>query len=243
MLLTLFRLIVTSRGWGDHDAREVADRALQLAEAGAFSDDNARLWWSLFFLLIDRDDHASYVDVARSLLSACEAPDPHGRIGERLPGLRAPHGHLRRFVHRRPGAAHRHLTRAGELIEAATAAETAAYDENLHVMYHLIEGAWFGMQGDGDAHQRAVEAAVALADADGRPFPRAVARTLGAVQGFYSPGHDYLKQLAAPALDLDLGSGSAGWSRSPSRSTTGPRRWPAARAPGPSPPSRLGSRT
>jgi hypothetical protein len=77
-------------------------------------------------------------------------------------------------------------------------------------MYHLIEGAWFGMHGDGAAHQRSVEAAVALADADGRPFPRAVARTLGAAQGLYSPGQDYFRHLAAPALDLDLRFGF-GW--------------------------------
>ena len=210
VLLTLFRLIVTSRGWGDHDAREVADRALQLAEAGAFTDDNARLWWSLFFILIDRDDHASYVDVARSLVSACEAPDPHGRIGNAARAsvhLMAIFDALSRDDREE---AHRHLTRAGQLIEAATAAETAAYDENLHVMYHLIEGAWFGMQGDGDAHQRAVEAAVALADADGRPFPRAVARALGAAQALYSPGHDYLQALAVPALDLGVRFGF-GW--------------------------------
>jgi DNA-binding SARP family transcriptional activator/CTP:molybdopterin cytidylyltransferase MocA len=210
VLLTLLRLIITSRGWGHHGARAVADRALHLAEAGAFNDDNARLWWSLFFLLIDQDDQASYVDVARSLLAACGAPDPHGRIGN---ASRAS-VHLMAIFDALStddrDAAHRHLTRAGELIEAATAAETSAYDENLHVMYHLIEGAWFGMQGDGDAHQRAVEAAVALADADGRPFPRAVARALGAVQAFYSPGHDYLRELAVPALDLCLRFGF-GW--------------------------------
>jgi hypothetical protein len=107
-------------------------------------------------------------------------------------------------------AAHGHLTRAGALLEAATAAEKAAYEENLHVMYHLIEGAWFGLQGNGDAHQRAVEAAVALADADGRPFPRAVARALGAAQAQYSPCHGYFQDLAAPALELSLRFGF-GW--------------------------------
>lgn len=211
VLLTLLRLIVTSRGWGHHDARAVADRALQLAEAGAFSDDNARLWWSLFFLLIDQDDRASYVDVARSLLAACEAHDPHHRIGK---AARASVHLMAIFDALSSGddrvAAERHLTRAGALIEATAAAETSAYDENLHVMYHLIRGAWFGMQGDGDSHQRAVEAAVALADADGRPFPRAVARALGAAQALYSPDHDCLKDLAVPALDLSVRSGF-GW--------------------------------
>ena len=210
VLLSLFSLIVTARGWGDDDAREVADRALHLAEAGAFSDENARVWWSHFFFLIDRDDLPSYVEVARSLLSACEAPDPHGRIGN---ATRASVHLMCIFGALSSGdreTAYSHLTRARELIEAAPAAATAAYDENLHVMYHLVEGAWFGMQGDGDAHQRAVEAAVALADADGRPFPRAVARTLGAAQGPYSPNHNYFRHLATPALDLDLRFGF-GW--------------------------------
>lgn len=210
VLLSLFSLVVTARGWGDDDVGEVADRALQLAEAGAFSDDNARVWWSLFFFLIDRDDLPSYVDVARSLLAACEAPDPHGRIGN---ATRASVHLMCIFAALSSDdrkTAYSHLTRAREHIEAAPAEGTAAYDENLRVMYHLIEGAWFGMQGDGDAHQRAVEAAVALADADGRPFPRAVARTLGAAQGPYSPHHDYFKDLAVPALELDLRFGF-GW--------------------------------
>ena len=210
VLLALLRLIVTSRGWGHHDARAVADRALHLAEAGAFSDDNARLWWSLFFLLVDQDDQASYVDVARSLLTTCEAPDPRSRIGNASRAsvhLMAVFDALSSDDRDR---AHGHLVRARALVEAATAAETASYEENLHVMYHLIEGAWFGLHGDGDAHQRAVEAAVALADADGRPFPRAVARALGAAQAQYSPCHDYFKDLAAPALDLGLRFGF-GW--------------------------------
>ena len=137
-------------------------------------------------------------------------PTHDGSDRERHPRVRAPHGIFARCpstTASRPTA-----TSPGHAstIEAAPADGTAAYDENLHVMYHLIEGAWFGMHGDGDAHQRAVEAAVALADADGRPFPRAVARTLGAAQGPYSPGHDYFRHLAAPALDLDLRFGF-GW--------------------------------
>ena len=46
---------------------------MQLAEAGTLSDDTARLWWSLFFFLIDRDHEREYVEVARSLLATCEA--------------------------------------------------------------------------------------------------------------------------------------------------------------------------
>ena len=83
LLLSLFSLILTARGWGDSDAQEVVDRVMQLAEAGTLSDDTARLWWSLFFFLIDRDHERDYVEVAQSLLAACEGTDDgaHRRIG------------------------------------------------------------------------------------------------------------------------------------------------------------------
>ena len=104
VLLTLLRLIITSRGWGDHDARErsrtehstwpkpVPSATTTPACGGPCSSSSST-----------RDDQASYVDVARSLLAACEAPDPARPDRERLPGLRAPHGHLRRVVHATTG--------------------------------------------------------------------------------------------------------------------------------------------
>jgi hypothetical protein len=69
VLLSLFRLIVTARGWGHTDARAVVDRAMELAGAGTYDDQSARLWWSLFFFLLDRDDK-SYVEVASTLLAS-----------------------------------------------------------------------------------------------------------------------------------------------------------------------------
>ena len=67
MLLSLFRVIAIDRGWGDEDARQVVDRATALTEAGSLQDDTARLWWSLFFSLLDRDDTDGYVEVSRTL--------------------------------------------------------------------------------------------------------------------------------------------------------------------------------
>ena len=74
VLLSLFRLIAVDRGWGDEDATTVVDRALQLAEAGAYDDDTAPLWWLLFNFLLDRNIEASYVDLARTLLAAVTDP-------------------------------------------------------------------------------------------------------------------------------------------------------------------------
>ena len=83
---------------------------------------------------------------------------------------------------RRLAAARRRLTRARELVELAPHDTLAAYDEHLHVMLLLIESYWAALHGDAPGHRGAVDAAIALADADGRPFPRSVARTLGAAR-------------------------------------------------------------
>ena len=81
VLLSLFRLITAVRGWGDEDVRAVVDRAMELTEAGGLTDDTARLWWSLFFFLLDRDD-GSYVDVVHTLAATLEDPEgPGDRVG------------------------------------------------------------------------------------------------------------------------------------------------------------------
>ena len=151
LLLRLFRLIMTGRGWGDAELRTVMDRAMELAEAGAFNDDNAQLWWSLFFFLLDRND-PSYVEVADALLEAIgEAPDPTSPAGPADLPSSATVGHAARaVVHFASiyGALHRddrepaqaHLRIARRHVEAAPAADLAAFDEHLHVMLLVIEG-------------------------------------------------------------------------------------------------------
>ena len=74
--------------------------------------------------------------------------------------------------------AQRELRHARSHVDAAPPEELAAYDEHLHVMLLLIEGYWAALVGDLEANRAATSAAVALADADGRPFPRAIARSL-----------------------------------------------------------------
>jgi hypothetical protein len=202
-LLALFSLIVIARGWGDRDACEVVDRAVELTGAGVLSDKSARVWWSLFFFLIDRNDQAGYVDVARSLLAACSKGAPGDGIGDATRGA----VHLMNVFSAlstddREGA-QAHLLQARSHIAAAGVADLAAYDENLQVMQYLIEGYLHGMRGEAGAHRSAIEAAVALADADGRPFPRAVARTLGAATGPFGSDLEFFRTLSAEALELD----------------------------------------
>ena len=196
VLLRLFRLIMTGRGWGDTDVRAVVDRAMELAEAGAYNDDTARLWWSLYFFLLDRND-PSYVDVANSLRAAPAGALNHAsRTVVHLTGVFAALDGDDR------DRAHTHLREARRHVEAAPAAELAAFDEHLHVMLLLIEGYWAALTGNREAYRAAAGAAVALADADGRPFPRAVSRTLAAACGPYLGDVTFAHDLAQQGLDL-----------------------------------------
>jgi hypothetical protein len=78
------------------------------------------------------------------------------------------------------------------------------------VMALLIKGSWAALHEDAATHRATTEAAVALADADGRPFPRAVARTLAAASAApYLGDPTYLHELAAEALALDSRFGYA----------------------------------
>ncbi|WP_392545292.1 BTAD domain-containing putative transcriptional regulator [Oryzobacter telluris] len=206
LLLSLFSLILTARGWGDPDVQQVVDRAMQLAEAGTLSDDTARLWWSLFFFLIDRDREREYVDLARSLLAACDVDTSVGN--ERVIGFTTRAAvHLMNIFSTLStddrAAAGQHLLMARTFVEKADMAALTSYDENLHVMLCLIEAYWSGLLGDTASQRSAIDAAVALADADGRPFPRAVARSLGAATGAYSTDLAYFGGLSADALELD----------------------------------------
>jgi hypothetical protein len=202
LVLSLFRLIVTGRGWGDQEARAVIDRAMELAEAGAYGDDTARLWWSMFFYLLDRDD-PSYVAVAHTLLAALEdEPGAPVRIGHASRAAVHLTGIFGALDEDDRDAALAHLRTARRHVEAAPAAELAAFDEHLHVMLLLIEGYWAAMTGDEARHRSTTDAAVALADADGRPFPRAVARTLAAASGPYVADPRFVHELAGQALDL-----------------------------------------
>jgi hypothetical protein len=185
VLLSLFRVIAIDRGWGDEDAREVVDQATALTEAGSLRDDTARLWWSLFFSLLDRDDDEGYLEVARTLSRSLAAHEggSHSRAITDGPGHAARAAvHVMAIFERLAAddeaGAEQQLGFARTHVDAAPAADLAAYDEHLHVMLLLIEAYWAALVGDVDANRASAAAAVALADADGRPFPRAIARTL-----------------------------------------------------------------
>jgi DNA-binding SARP family transcriptional activator len=210
VLLSLFRLITAVRGWGDEDVRAVVDRAMELTEAGGLTDDTARLWWSLFFYLLDRDD-ASYVDVVHTLAGTLDDPEgPGDGVGHAARATIHLGGVLADLHRDDRAAAYRQLEQARMHVEAAPSEALAAYDEHLHVMLLLIEGYWAALHEDIAAHRDAVGAAIALADADGRPFPRAVARTLGVATAPYLGDPASSRDLAASALEM-AGRFGFGW--------------------------------
>jgi DNA-binding SARP family transcriptional activator len=210
VLLALFRLLATARGWGATEAHEVVARARALIEVTGWSEDTLHLWWSLFFFLIDRDDEPAYSEVARTLLASVNAADSSdSAAGDgRLPG-HAAHAavHLMSIFSSLAlddrHAAEAHLRAARSHVEAAPYAELAAFDEHLHVMLLLIEGYWSALTGDAAGNRATTQAAIALADADGRPFPRAVARTLGASSAPYVDDGAFVLEVSAQALELD----------------------------------------
>lgn len=181
VLLRLVRLLTAARGWGDPEMRSLVDRTLGLSSSGVVDDTVVRLWWSIFFYLLDRGDR-SFADVVRSLeAAAADAPelDHASRAAIQLAGILAA---LDRDD--RASAGHR-LAEARRHVEAAPTETLAAYDEHLHVMLLLIEASGAALSQDADGHDAAVGAAIALADADGRPFPRTVARALGVASAAY----------------------------------------------------------
>ena len=201
VLLSLFRLIAIDRGWGDHDATTVVDRALQLLEAGAYDDQTAPLWWLLFNFLLDRDIEASYVELARTLLAA--VTDPGNSAGD---APRAAALYMNMFADLAEAdraAAWDHLQQARECAELAGEEALARSDELLYVSLLLTHGYWAAMSGDDAAHRSSTNAAIALADADGRPFARAVARTMSAISATYLRDTTLGRALSTQALDLD----------------------------------------
>jgi hypothetical protein len=173
----------------------------------------------LFFSLMDRDDHEAYLDVARSLLAVIDDdslpgefhgrptddPPPEAGLGPG-PGASAAVHLMNVFRYLGEGdrsAAEEQLRSARAGVEAASPTEVQAFDENLHVMLLLIEGAFAALSGDAATYRSTTDAAVALADADGRPFPRALARTLAAVNATYLPAPAHGGELAQAAGELN----------------------------------------
>lgn len=211
VLLSLFQLIATNRGWGANEAREVVARARALAAAGALHPDSVRLWWSLWLYLLDRDDAESGAEVATTLQQLVVNPD------EGVAAVVAHHTAVfSRLDDGRLDVARDELRAARAAMDRTPNRELAAFDEHLGVMVLMSEGYFAALDGDSTGHRAAAESAIALADADGRPFPRAIARTLAATSAVFLPDAGYVQQRAAEALELSTRFGF-GWLESSAR--------------------------
>jgi DNA-binding SARP family transcriptional activator len=198
VLLRLFRLVATDRGWGDADVQELVARARELAAGCEVRGDSVRLRWSLWMFLIDRDDLDSASDVAAALeaVAAADVDDAASLAAFHVMAM------FTELAHGRGSPARDHLRTARTFADAADNAELAAFDEHLNVFLFLVEGTVAALDGDATGHRASVEAAIALADANGRPFPRALARTLATTTATYLPNASYVQQLADEALEL-----------------------------------------
>jgi hypothetical protein len=208
VLLRLFRLIAADRGWGDEAAAEVVDRAMQLVPSAGFDDDTAPLWWLLFNFLMDRNLKGSYVEVAQTLLTQVQdETSPAGPMSRAAVQLMNVYASLALDERTR---ALEHLATARAHVEAPHDRGVSIADEQIHVSMLLTAGFCSALSGDIEAHRLSITAAMALADADGRPFARAVARTMSSVSASYLGDAVLAESLASPALELDQRYGF-GW--------------------------------
>lgn len=199
ILLTLFRVIGTEKGWGAADAEGVVARARELAAAGGLRSGHAlRLWWSLWLFLLDRDEQQSIGDISQAFISAAE--------GVSHAAVHAASELVQFFValsgHGLPADATMHLRAARAAVDSVARVELATVDEHLDLMLLLVEGHLAALQGDLEAHRRCTAAATALAEADGRPFPRAMATTLSAMTASLVAPPELVAPLAERAVQL-----------------------------------------
>jgi hypothetical protein len=206
--LRLFRLIAIERGWGDEAAAELVDRAMQLVEAARLDDDSAPLWWLLFNFLMDRNLEASYVDLAHTLLR--QVQDEASPVRSTVRAAVHIMNVYASLAEDDRARAQEHLDLARAHVEAAGGEADSMADEQVHVSLLLTTGYCSALSGDREAHESSITAAMALADADGRPFARAVARTMAAVSASYVGDAVLAQSLATQALDLDQRFGF-GW--------------------------------
>jgi hypothetical protein len=107
-------------------------------------------------------------------------------------------------------AARDELRAARAAADRAPNDELATFDGHLNVLLLIHESYVAALDGDAAGHRSAAESAIALADADGRHFPRAVARTLAATTAIFLRDPGYARQRASDALELSARFGF-GW--------------------------------
>jgi hypothetical protein len=177
VVLDLFQLMATNRGWGSPAARDVVRRARQLiGDDGGLQGDKVHLWFSLWMSLNSRNELEAADEVAVTLMKHADNDmDPVAQVAGRL--MLA----FRAFRHPRlwPDGV-QELQRAKAAAQAAPAGSLAAFPEHLEVVLLLTEAEAAAFLGDPRAAALNDEA-IALADAAGRPLPRALAYTVAAV--------------------------------------------------------------
>lgn len=195
--LHLFQVMSITRGWGSDEARDLVVAAGRLAGSGALSSEHVHLWWGLWTSLLDRDESAAADEAAATLLAhATDSGDPVA--------LTAAHIMSAFTCFSRPGdmsSAMAHLASARVAADRSDPQQLATFPENLGVMLLLIEAHAAAFLGD----ERAAalnEEAIALADSDGRSFPRAMSRTFAAVSSVLIPSPDRALAHADGALRL-----------------------------------------
>ena len=176
VLLTLFTLVAATRGWGAADASALAQRARRLASTVGLRADALRLWWSLWLYFLGKGDFTTTGELALTL--AEQVPDDGVSAAAAAAHLMSFFRHLAR-----PGTeaqALRELEVAAGVVEKASATDLASYDLNVAAMVHLARAYVAAFGGDVEGQRAAARHAVTVADADGRPSARAMARTLAA---------------------------------------------------------------
>ena len=198
VLLSLLRLIATDRGWGAEDARDIVDRARELTASSPVDSSMVRPWWFMWQFALDHDDVSSLSEVVTGLKEAARASDDNAaQAAAALMSL------FDRLASDDQGGAVEELHAARSAVERATNEQLAAYDEHLHVTVLATEGHVAALAGDASSSRASFEAAVALADADGRPFPRAVSRTLAAIGAAFVADPREVAARARAALELN----------------------------------------
>jgi hypothetical protein len=195
--LRLYQLIAAKRGWGAAGAREAVMRARQLAESGGLSADLKHMWYAVWMSLNSRNEFEMADEVALTLQRQADLDgDPvTAAVSHLLMSFR----HFRRPNGRHEGTEELKLARAAA--DRAPREELAAFPEHLDMILLLTEAQIAGFRGDPQAHLLN-DRAVALADEGGRPFSRAVARTLAATSSSFVPDAPRALAHANAALEL-----------------------------------------
>jgi hypothetical protein len=176
VLLKLFTLVAGVRGWGTADAAALAQRARRLASTVGLRDDAVRLWWSLWLYFLGKGDAPTTGELAQTLM------DQVADEGDSCAAVAAHLMCMFRHLAEQGGeqSALLHLDVAARLIEEVAVGELAAYDLNLAAVVLSTQAHVAAMRGRHDDQRTAARRAVAVAETDGRPVTRAMARTLAA---------------------------------------------------------------